>query len=183
MSRIGRKPVVLEKSVQVDLTPSASPRRAAVKGPKGSLEVAIPRGITCEQKDGRLLVSRADDSKPRRALHGLVRSLLANAVEGVSKGFKRELDIEGIGYRAQVQGRNVTFSLGYSHPVEFPIPDGIEIAVEKQTHLTVTGPDKQRVGQVAADIRALRKPDVYKAKGIRYSDEVIRKKVGKTGAK
>ena len=179
MSRIGRKPVEVTSGVMVDLSPLA----AMVRGPKGALEIPIPRGISCQLEDGRLMVARSDDAKPRRALHGLVRALLANAVTGVTSGFTRELDIEGIGYRALLQGKSIVFSLGYSHPVEFPIPDGISITVDKQTHLVVTGPDKQQVGQVAADIRGLRKPDVYKAKGIRYSDEVIRKKVGKTGAK
>jgi large subunit ribosomal protein L6 len=133
--------------------------------------------------DGRVLVERADDSKPKRALHGLVRALLANAVNGVTTGYKKELEIEGIGYRAQVQGKKIVLSLGYSHPVEFPIPLGIDIGVEKQVKISIAGADRQLVGQVAADIRKLRKPDVYKAKGIRYAGEVIRKKVGKTGAK
>src|SRR2546425_5938739 len=179
MSRIGRKPVQIVAGVKVDLSASA----ATIQGPKGLLRVGIPRGISCRLEDGRVLVNRSDDSKPKRALHGLVRALLANAVSGVSTGYTKELEIEGIGYRAQVQGRNVLFNLGYSHPVEFPIPDGIQISVEKQIRIAVSGADKQLVGQVAADIRKLRKPDVYKAKGIRYAGEVIRKKVGKTGAK
>jgi large subunit ribosomal protein L6 len=179
MSRIGKKPVPVVQGVTVSVSPSA----AVVKGPKGTLEVPIPRGITCRVDDGRVLVERGDDTKARRALHGLTRALLANAVAGVTQGFKKELDIEGIGYRAQLQAKTVVFSLGYSHPVEFQIPEGIQVTVEKQTHLVITGASKQLVGQVAADMRSLRKPDVYKGKGVRYTGELIRKKVGKTGAK
>lgn len=179
MSRIGRKPVAVAKGVTVDLTPAA----ATVRGPKGALQVAIPRGISCRMNDGTVLVERSDDSKPKRALHGLVRALIANAVTGVTAGYKKELEIEGIGYRAQLQGTNLVLNLGYSHAVEFPIPKGIDIAVDKQVKIAISGADRQQVGQVAADIRKLRKPDVYKAKGIRYAGEIIRKKVGKTGAK
>ncbi len=179
MSRIGRKPVPIASGVTVNLTPAA----ALVKGPKGALTIPMPRGIRCTQDNGRLLVARGDDTKVQRALHGLVRALLANAVSGVTTGFTRELEIEGIGYRAALAGKMLTLSLGYSHPVEYPIPDGISISVDKQVRITVTGPNKQQVGQTAAEIRGLRPPDVYKAKGIRYAGEVIRKKVGKTGAK
>jgi large subunit ribosomal protein L6 len=179
MSRVGRQPVEVTGGAKVDLSPSV----AVVRGPKGNIEVSIPRGISCRLEDSRLVVERADDAKPRRSLHGLIRSLLANAVDGVTKGFTRELEIQGIGYRAQVQGKKVTFHLGFSHPVDFPIPEGITVAVEKNTKILVSGADKQQVGQVAADIRRLKKPDVYKGKGIRYVGEHVRKKVGKTGAK
>ena len=128
-----------------------------------------------------VLFKRADDTRRQRALHGLTRALVANAVKGVSEGFSRDLEIVGIGYKAQVQGRVLQIALGYSHPIEFPIPDGIEIKVDKQTRLTVSGPDRQKVGQVAAEIRGLRSPEPYKGKGIRYVDEVIKKKAGKAG--
>jgi len=129
------------------------------------------------------VVRRNDDSKRQRAMHGLARALLANAVHGVSQGFSKDLEIHGVGYRAESKGRSVIFHLGYTHPVEFPVPDGIEVQVEKNTRLTVAGHDRQQVGQVAADIRALRKPDVYKQKGIRYAGETLRKKAGKSGVK
>jgi large subunit ribosomal protein L6 len=158
-------------------------RTVSVSGPKGTLRQELPAGITAAVEDGRILVSRADDSKPRRALHGLTRALLNNAVTGVTKGFSKDLEINGVGYRAQVAGKAVSFTLGYTHPIEFPIPEGIQVAVDKQTKLTVSGVDRQQVGQVAAQIRKLRPPDVYKAKGVKYANEVIRKKAGKTGAK
>jgi large subunit ribosomal protein L6 len=179
MSRIGRKPVPIAPGVKIDLTPAS----AVVKGPKGALEIPMPRGISCRQEDGNLVVARAQETKDQKALHGLVRALIANAVAGVTTGFTRELEIEGIGYRAQVTGKNLVLALGYSHPVEYPIREGLAISVDKQVKITITGADKQQVGQTAAEIRALRPPDVYKAKGIRYAGEVIRKKVGKTGAK
>ena len=149
-------------------------------GPKGKLTVPIPEGITFEQADGELEVKRASDE--HAALHGLTRALAANAVQGVSTGFTRELDIVGIGYRADVKGKVATFTLGYSHPIEVLLPDGVDLKIDKQTHLVLTGHDRQMLGQVAANIRALRKPDPYKNKGIRYTGEVLRKKVGKTGA-
>jgi large subunit ribosomal protein L6 len=155
----------------------------SVQGPKGTLQQKLPPGISAEVSDGRIVVSRTDDSKGQRALHGLSRALLANAVAGVTKGFSKELEIQGVGYRAQVEGKAVVFSLGFTHPVRFSIPEGIQVAVDKQTRLTVTGIDRQAVGQVAAEIRSLRPPDVYKGKGIRYVNEVVRKKAGKTGAK
>lgn len=179
MSRIGRLPVPLVAGVKVDVTG----RTVTVKGPKGTLAQELPGGIDAEIADGKIHVKRRDDSKTQRALHGLTRALLNNAVVGVTKGFGKELDIQGVGYRAQVAGSNVSFTLGYTHPIEFPIPDGIQIAVDKQTKLTVTGIDRQKVGQVAAKIRALRPPDVYKGKGVRYANEVVRKKAGKAGAK
>jgi large subunit ribosomal protein L6 len=172
-------PVPLIAGVKVDV----SGRTVTVKGPKGTLAQDLPGGIDAEIADGKLLVKRRDDSKPQRALHGLTRALLNNAVVGVTKGFGKDLEIQGVGYRAQVAGSHVSFTLGYTHAIEFPIPDGIQISVEKQTKLTVTGIDRQKVGQVAAKIRALRPPDVYKGKGVRYVNEQVRKKAGKTGAK
>jgi large subunit ribosomal protein L6 len=179
MSRIGRLPVPLTAGVKVDV----SGRTVTVKGPKGQLAQELPGGINAEVADGRIVVKRRDDSKPQRALHGLTRALLNNAVVGVTKGFSRDLEIQGVGYRAQLSGSSVSFTLGYTHAIEFPIPAGIQIAVEKQTRLTVTGIDRQQVGQVAAKIRSLRPPDVYKGKGVRYANEQVRKKAGKTGAK
>lgn len=151
-----------------------------VKGPKGALRIPVPPGIRVEKQDGRLVVQR--DQGDQAALHGLARSLLANAVRGVTQGFEKHLDIVGIGYRAEAKGKAVTFSLGYSHPIEFPIPEGVAISVEKPTHLVVKGADKQQVGEVAAEIRALRPPDPYKNKGIRYTGERLKKKVGKAAA-
>src|SRR5580765_6145736 len=179
MSRIGRLPVPLAAGVKVDV----AGRTVTVKGPKGSLAQPLPGGISAEVADGKIVVKRRDDSKSQRALHGLSRALLANAVTGVTKGFTKDLEIQGVGYRAQAAGKSVNFTLGYTHAIEFPIPDGIQIAVDKQTKLTVSGIDRQQVGQVAAKIRSLRPPDVYKGKGVRYANEVVRKKAGKTGAK
>jgi len=179
MSRIGRLPVPVAAGVKVDVTG----RTVNVKGPKGSLAQELPGGIQAEVADGKILVKRRDDSKPQRALHGLTRALLNNAVVGVTQGFTKELEIQGVGYRAQVAGASVSFSLGFTHPIDFPIPAGIQIAIDKQTKLTITGIDRQKVGQVAAKIRALRPPDVYKGKGVRYTTEHVRKKAGKTGAK
>jgi large subunit ribosomal protein L6 len=157
-----------------------SPAAVEVQGPKGKLTVPVPAGIHFEQKDGTLLALRESDE--RRALHGLARALVANAVRGVTEGFKKDLEIVGVGYRAEVKGKSVVFALGYSHPVDFPIPEGIQISVEKQTRVTVSGADRGRVGQAAADIRALRPPDPYKQKGIRLSGERLKKKAGKAGA-
>jgi large subunit ribosomal protein L6 len=176
MSRIGRKPIPLLPDVQVGIAASA----VEVKGPKGNLVLDIPDGIRVEKNDNQLVAVRRNDSFA--AKHGLIRSLLANCVTGVTKGFQKDLEIVGIGYRAELKDKMLMFTLGYSHPIEFPIPEGIQISVEKQTRLSVSGIDKQKVGQVAADIRSLRKPDPYKNKGIRYAGEVLRKKVGKTGA-
>jgi large subunit ribosomal protein L6 len=176
MSRIGNKPIEIPSGVTVTTEGSM----VVVKGPKGSLHVSVPRGIQFERQDGRLVARR--ESEECAALHGLARSLVANAIRGVAKGFERPLDIVGIGYRAEVKGRTVQFALGYSHPIEFPIPEGVSIAVEKQTHIVVSGADKQQVGQVAAKIRALRPPDPYKNKGIRYTGERLKKKVGKAVA-
>ena len=175
MSRIGKKPIPLPKGVKIQIGDQLE-----VTGPKGTLTVPIPGGVHLKQADGRLDVVR--DSDKYSALHGLTRALAANAVQGVSTGFTRELDIVGIGYRADVKGRLATFTLGYSHPIEVLLPDGVDLKIDKQTHLVLSGHDKQMVGQVAANIRALRKPDPYKNKGVRYTGEALRKKVGKTGA-
>jgi large subunit ribosomal protein L6 len=175
MSRIGKKPIPLPKGVKVQIGDQLE-----VTGPKGKLTVPIPPGIAIEQADGRLEVKRSGDE--HAALHGLTRALAANAVTGVSAGFIRELDIVGIGYRADVKGKVATFTLGYSHPIELLLPEGVDLKIDKQTHLVLSGHDRQLLGQVAANIRALRKPDPYKNKGVRYTGEALRKKVGKTGA-
>ena len=177
MSRIGKKPIPVPSGVKIALTPE----KVDVQGPKGKLTVGVPRGIRFEQKDGVLSALR--DSDDHRAVHGLARALVANAVTGVTTGFKKELDIVGVGYRAELKGKAVAFALGKSHPIEFKIPEGIQIAVEKQTHLIVSGADKGQVGQVAADIRSLRPPDPYKQKGVRITGERLKKKAGKAGAK
>src|SRR2546422_8760636 len=179
MSRIGRKPIPLPKGVVVKIEGDT----VAVQGPKGKLDTQLPRGIRIEQRDGNLLAVRENDSQA--AVHGLARALVNNAVEGVTKGWTRELEIVGIGYRAELKGKNmVVFSLGYSHPIEYPLPSGIDVAIDpKQTKLSVTGIDRQKVGQVAAEMRGLRPPDPYKNKGVRYAGERLKKKVGKTGAK
>jgi len=175
MSRIGKKPIPLPKGVKIEIG-----EQLEVTGPKGALTVPIPGGVHFKQADGRLDVVRDGDAYS--ALHGLTRALAGNAVQGVSTGFTKELDIVGIGYRADVKGKVATFMLGYSHPIEVLLPDGVDLKIDKQTHLVLSGYDKQMIGQVAANIRALRKPDPYKNKGIRYTGEQLRKKVGKTGA-
>ncbi len=175
MSRVGNKPIVVPKTVKVKIDGTLH-----IEGPKGRLTVPIPKGVRVEEKSGALEVAR--DGEQYAAFHGLTRALAANAVQGVSAGFVRELDIVGIGYRADVKGKIVTFSLGYSHPIEFLLPDGVEAKVDKQTHIVVSGADRQLVGQVAANMRALRPPDPYKNKGVRYTGEALRKKVGKSGA-
>jgi large subunit ribosomal protein L6 len=153
-----------------------------VQGPKGKLRQPLPPGILFAQEEGALVAKLSREASELKKFHGLARSLVANAVTGVTEGFKKELDIVGIGYRAELKGKQVVFALGYSHPIVFDIPNGIDIAVDKQTHITVTGADRQLVGQVAANIRRMRKPDPYKQKGVRYTGEVLKKKVGKTGA-
>jgi large subunit ribosomal protein L6 len=177
MSRIGKQPIPIETGIKV----AVDDGRISVEGPKGKLAQTLPPGITAEVEGQQMLVHRRDDSKRQRSLHGLSRALLANAVHGVSKGFERRLEIHGVGYRAELAGRTLKFSLGYSHPIVYAIPEGIDISVQRNL-LTVSGCDRQQVGQVAAIIRAFRPPDVYKLKGIRYSDEQLRKKAGKTGA-
>jgi len=176
MSRIGIKPVQVPSAVSVQ----ADGETVVVKGPKGILRVPVPPGLRFEKQDGQYFVKRERDEQS--ALHGLARSLLANAVRGVTQGFEKHLDIVGIGYRAEAKGKSVVFTLGYSHPIEVPVPEGLTITVEKQTHLVVSGADKQRVGQMAAEIRGLRPPDPYKNKGIRYTGERLKKKVGKAAA-
>jgi large subunit ribosomal protein L6 len=179
MSRIGKKPIAVPKGVTVKVADGA----VEVKGPKGQLRQIVPPGINFELADGQLLAKRSTDGPELAKFHGLARSLVANAVAGVTDGFKRELDIVGVGYRAEVKGKQVIFALGYSHAVVFDIPNGIDVVIDKQTHITVTGVDRQLVGQVAANIRRLRKPDPYKQKGVRYTGEVLKKKAGKTGSK
>jgi large subunit ribosomal protein L6 len=179
MSRIGKKPIPLPKGVTAKISGDA----VEVKGPKGTLRQPLPPGIVFAQDQDALVATLAREEGELRKFHGLARSLVANAVTGVTEGFKKELDIVGVGYRAEHKGKQVVFALGYSHPVVFDIPTGIDIAVDKQTHITVTGVDRQLVGQVAANIRRMRKPDPYKQKGVRYTGEVLKKKVGKTGAK
>jgi large subunit ribosomal protein L6 len=178
MSRIGKLPIPLTSDIKVAIKADL----VEIKGPKGSMSHAIPDGINVKNENSSLVVHRKDDSQKQRALHGLVRSLLANAVQGVTSGFSKNLEIHGVGYRAQVKGKVVNFSLGYTHPIDFPVPDGIDIKVEGNK-IQVSGHDRQQVGQVSADIRALRKPDVYKQKGIRYAGERLRKKAGKSGVK
>ncbi len=179
MSRIGKKPIPLPAGVKYKVEGNT----VLVEGPKGKVSAMIANGITLKTADGHLQVERASDDKA--AVHGLTRALVQNAVLGVTKGWTKELDIVGIGYRAELKGKGtVVFTLGYSHPIEVPLPSGIEVAIDpKQTHLTVSGVDRQKVGQVAADMRSLRKPDPYKNKGVRYSNERLKKKAGKTGAK
>ena len=179
MSRIGKKPILLPAGVKYKVEGNT----VVVEGPKGKVSALIADGISLETVGGELHVNR--DSDKHAAFHGLTRALVFNAVEGVTKGWSRELDIVGIGYRAELKGKGtVVFTLGYSHPIEVPLPTGIEVAIDpKQTHLTISGIDRQKVGQVAADMRSLRKPDPYKNKGVRYSDEKLKKKACKTGSK
>jgi large subunit ribosomal protein L6 len=179
MSRIGKKPIPVPQGVKVTVQGNV----VSVQGPKGKVETPLPRGIRLEQQDGHLVALRENDSQA--AVHGLARALVNNAVDGVTKGWTRELEIVGIGYRAEMKGKQtVVFTLGYSHPIEYPLPAGIEVTVDpKQTKLSVTGIDRQKVGQVASEMRSLRPPDPYKNKGVRYAGERLKKKVGKTGAK
>jgi LSU ribosomal protein L6P len=176
MSRIGKKPIPVPAGVRVQI----GEREMNVEGPKGRLSVPIPAGIKVQNNSGTLEVVR--DSDQNAALHGLTRALAFNAVTGVSTGFTRELDIVGIGYRAEAKDNVISFTLGYSHPIEFLLPPGVQCKIEKQTHLVLTGHDKQVLGQVAANIRSLRPPEPYKQKGVRYTGEALRKKVGKSGA-
>ncbi len=175
MSRIGRQPIPVPPGVMV----SVSPGRVTVNGPLGELAQSIPPRVAVEQRDGELLVSRPTDRGEDRALHGLTRTLVANMVEGVTKGFEKRLEIQGIGYRAQLRGADLELSVGYSHPVAYKAPKGISFDVPQPTVVVVKGIDKQQVGQVAAEIRSVRPPEPYKGKGIRYADEYVRRKVGK----
>jgi large subunit ribosomal protein L6 len=178
MSRIGKKPIPVPKGVTVEVHDDA----VEIKGPKGALRQRVPPGITFAVKGAELIAQTERPDPELSKFHGLARSLMANAVLGVTSGFKKELDIVGVGYRAEVKGKQAIFALGYSHPVVLDIPPGIEVTVDKQTHITVMGIDRQLVGQIAANIRRMRKPDPYKQKGVRYMGEVLKKKVGKTGA-
>lgn len=179
MSRIGKQPIAVPSGVKVRVAEGS----VVAEGPKGKVTQAIVPGTGVEANDNQLLVTRQNDERETRARHGLMRALLANAVTGVSQGFTKTLDVVGVGYRAEVKGRAVHLALGYSHPVVFAIPPGVDVAVEKNTRITVTGADRQQVGQVASEIRSLRPPDPYKGKGVRYSDERLRLKVGKAGSK
>ncbi|HYQ78593.1 MAG TPA: 50S ribosomal protein L6 [Solirubrobacterales bacterium] len=175
MSRIGRKPVPVPDAVTVEIAPG----NIAVKGPKGELRQTLSSDMTVEQDDGAVTVARPTDRGEHRALHGLTRSLIANMVEGVTEGFEKRLEIQGVGYRAALKGKNLELALGYSHPVAIDAPEGIEFEVPQPTEVIVKGIDKQLVGQVAADIRKRRPPEPYKGKGIRYKDEQVLRKVGK----
>jgi large subunit ribosomal protein L6 len=179
MSRIGKKPIPLPSGVKYIIQGNT----VLVEGPKGKVSALVAPGIKLEKVENTLHVTREEDKAA--AFHGLTRALVFNAVHGVTQGWSKELDIVGIGYRAELKGKSmVVFTLGYSHPIEFPLPTGIEVAIDpKQTHLTVSGIDRQKVGQVAADMRALRKPDPYKNKGVRYTGEKLKKKAGKSGSK
>ena len=179
MSRIGKKPITVPKGVTVKVLDGA----VEVQGPKGKMRQVYPSTIKFEMADGHLVAKTTSDDPQLGKFHGLARSLVANAVAGVVEGYKKELDIVGVGYRAEVKGKQVIFALGYSHAIVFDIPSGIDVGIEKQTHITVSGVDRQLVGQVAANIRRLREPDPYKQKGVRYTGEVLKKKAGKTGAK
>ena len=177
MSRIGKKPIQIPSGVDVKVAGSI----VSVKGPLGKLDWSLSSGLGVSIANGQLLVNRSNEDRQVRALHGLTRAELSNLVQGVTKGYERNLEITGVGYKVAVQGRTMSFSLGYINPVTFPIPTGIDVKVDKQTLINVMGPDKRLVGQVAADLRALKPPDVYKQKGVRYAGEVLRKKAGKTG--
>jgi large subunit ribosomal protein L6 len=178
MSRIGKWPIPLPDGVSVEL----AGRQMKVKGPKGVLERPLPEGIDLELEAGRARLVRPDDKKDSRARHGLARALLANMVRGVNDGFQRVLEIQGVGYRADTSGKSLNLSLGFSHPVEMQIPDGLQVSVEANTVIRIDGIDKELVGQFAADVRRLRPPEPYKGKGVRYQGEQIRRKVGKAGA-
>ncbi len=177
MSRIGRKPIVIPSGVEV----KTEGDKVVAKGPLGSLEWTLVHGVWVEMEDGALHVKRENDQPKVKALHGLVRAELSNMIHGVTQGYERALELTGVGYRAQVQGQTVTLTVGYTHPVEVRLPEGVQASVEKQTNLTVKGIDKRKVSQTAANIRGVKPPDVYKQKGIKYAGEVLRKKAGKTG--
>ncbi|MCT7949211.1 50S ribosomal protein L6 [Ancylothrix sp. C2] len=179
MSRIGKRPISIPSKVEVTI----NGQQVAVKGPKGTLSRVLPSEVAVEQEGETILVNRVNDSRPARQRHGLCRTLVSNMVEGVSTGFQKRLEIQGVGYRAAVQGKNLILNVGYSKPVEIEPPDGITVAVENNTNVIVSGIDKEIVGNTAARIRAVRPPEVYKGKGIRYAGEVVRRKVGKAGGK
>ena len=179
MSRIGRMPVAIPAGVTVEIVNNYM----TVKGPKGTLERQLPVEMEIKQEDGNVIVTRPNDLKKMKSLHGLTRTLIANMIHGVTEGYEKKLEVNGVGYRAAKQGKKLTLSLGYSHPVEMEDPEGIETVLEGQNKITVKGIDKEKVGQYAAEIRDKRRPEPYKGKGIKYADEVIRRKVGKTGKK
>ena len=178
MSRIGKKVIAIPKGVKVDVKPDA----VEIQGPKGKLRQTLPSGIGFEVNGDHLQAKTLHDNPELGKFHGLARSLVNNAVLGVTEGWKKELDIVGVGYRAEMKGQQIHLALGYSHPIIFEVPKGIDVAIDKQTHVTVTGIDRQLVGQVAANLRRLRKPDPYQQKGVRYTGEHLKKKAGKTGA-
>ena len=180
MSRIGRMPIAVPAGVTVEI---AENNKVTVKGPKGTLERVLPSEMDIKLENGEVVVTRPNDLKKMKSLHGLTRTLIANMVTGVTEGYAKTLEINGVGYRAQKQGKKLVLSLGYSHPVEMEDPDGVEVEVEGQNKIIVKGIDKEKVGQYAAEIRGKRAPEPYKGKGIKYADEVIRRKVGKTGKK
>ncbi len=178
MSRVGKQPIDVPDGVQVSVTRN----HIKVQGTKGQLEWNFHPEMKVGVADGQIKVERPSDQKLHRSLHGLTRTLICNMVTGVTQGFRREMDIIGVGYRANKEGNDLVLQLGFSHPVHFPIPEGIQIDIEKQTRISIQGIDKQQVGQVAANIRAIKPPEPYKGKGIKYSDEVIKRKAGKSGA-
>jgi len=178
MSRIGNRAIALPSGVDVKI----SEGEVQVKGPKGSLTGPLPEGITASVEEGNLVFKRFDEKKQSRANHGLARALANNMVVGVTEGFRKTLEIEGVGYRADLKGNTLNMLLGFSHPVEIPVPNGLSVRMDGNTKLTIEGIDKEQVGQFAADLRSLRPPEPYKGKGIRYSDEYVRRKVGKTGS-
>lgn len=180
MSRIGRMPIAVPAGVTVEI---AENNKVTVKGPKGTLERVLPSEMTIKEEDGHIVVTRPNDLKKMKSLHGLTRTLVNNMIVGVTDGYQKKLEINGVGYRAQKQGNKLVLSLGYSHPVEMEDPDGIESTMEGQNAIIIKGIDKEKVGQYAAEIRDKRRPEPYKGKGIKYADEVIRRKVGKTGKK
>ena len=180
MSRIGRMPIAIPAGVTVDV---AENNKVTVKGPKGTLERVLPEEMTIKVEGSEVVVTRPNDLKKMKSIHGLTRTLIANMVKGVTDGYEKVLEINGVGYRAQKQGKKLVLSLGYSHPVEMEDPEGLETVVEGTNKITVKGIDKEKVGQFAAEIRDKRRPEPYKGKGIKYADEVIRRKVGKTGKK
>ena len=180
MSRIGRMPIAIPAGVTVTI---AENNKVTVKGPKGTLERVLPEELTIKEEDGHVVVSRPNDLKRMKSLHGLTRTLINNMIVGVTNGYEKVLEVNGVGYRAAKQGKKLTLNLGYSHPVEMEDPEGIETVLEGQNKITVKGIDKEKVGQYAAEIRDKRRPEPYKGKGIKYADEVSRRKVGKTGKK
>ena len=180
MSRIGRMPIAIPAGVTVTI---AENNKVTVKGPKGTLERVLPAEMSIKEEDGQIIVTRPSDLKQMKSLHGLTRTLINNMIVGVTAGYEKKLEINGVGYRAQKQGKKLVLSLGYSHPVEMEDPEGLESTMEGQNVIIVKGIDKEKVGQYAAEIRDKRRPEPYKGKGIKYADEVIRRKVGKTGKK